>query len=245
MARDLTALVGHVVEVGEPGECTDALTEWLRPIAEERVCMTGRLTIALSGGQSPIQLFTQWRTEHTAAALHLDRWVIFSVDDRAVAAEDPASNAGLIRRELLEPLHGTQPTFYPLDGGAEDLTAAATAYGALLDELLDHDDAGLPVLDVVICGLGDDGHTASLFPGSDALTVDDQSVVRAIAPVAPVERLTLTFPVLNAARHLAVFAPGANKETAFAETAAGTTPAARLRNSDQWWFIDRPVNEAP
>ena len=239
MAADLSGLSGQVTIATDTAEAAQALTSWLTAVVTERVAATGRCTVALSGGSSPIALYDDWSTPARAEELQLRRWVVLAVDERAVPPEDPASNALLIRTHLLEPLGPDAPVFWPMEGGAADLDLAASRYAAQLIEVAGSSSSPLPELDVVLLGLGDDGHTASLFPQSEALEVTDRLVVPGRAPVAPQRRLTLTYPVLNAARHVAFYAPGASKAAAILATAAGSTPASRVRpRGELRWFLD-------
>ena len=98
-----------------------------------------------------------------------------------------------------------------------------------------------PRLDCVLLGLGDNGHTASLFPGDPALQVRDRWAVRSRADYAPFDRITVTYPVLNAAAHVAFLVTGPTKGEALRGVAEGSVPAAGVRPPDGElrWFMDR------
>ena len=130
-------------------------------------------------------------------------------DERFVPADDPASNALMLRQTLLAQTPALQARFHPVPTDAPTPQEAADAFSDLL--------AGLcpgqpPCLDVVLLGLGDDGHTASLFPGTEATTVLDRNVTVSEGKGLP--RITLTAPVLSAARQVIFLVSGSGKRQA-------------------------------
>jgi 6-phosphogluconolactonase len=123
---------------------------------------------------------------------------------------------------------------------SEDLDAAAMAYEAELRLAFDTGPDEVPVFDLVWLGMGPDGHTASLFPDSTGLDVVDRWVVANWAPALETWRMTLTFPVINAARSVVIGAYGANKADALRAIRAGGSdlPAARVDGDHVEWVID-------
>ena len=121
-----------------------------------------------------------------------------------------------------------------------DLDAAAAEYSALLASSLPAGAGGAPRLDCVLLGLGENGHTASLFPGTKALEVRDAWATRGLADYAPYDRMTLTFPTLNAAAGILFMATGENKREALRATAHGDVPASRVQPIDGslLWLLD-------
>jgi 6-phosphogluconolactonase len=132
-----------------------------------------------------------------------------------------------------------------MDGEAPPLLAA-TAYEQELRERVAANGAGVPQLDLAFLGLGEDGHTASLFPGDPALEVRDALAVPVVASKPPPNRITLTLPVLRAARAVLVLATGPGKRDAVARVLAGpdpTTPASLLADAAVTLLVD--VEAAP
>jgi 6-phosphogluconolactonase len=121
-----------------------------------------------------------------------------------------------------------------------DLDAAAAEYSQLLAATLPPGPGGAPRLDVILLGLGENGHTASLFPGEPAIDVVDVWATRGRADYEPYDRITLTLPTINAAAAVAFMVTGASKREAFADVAAGTAPAALVapRDGELHWFLD-------
>ena len=208
----------------------------------------GAIHIALAGGSTPLALYRAVAEEPDLDyAWH--RTHLWWGDERAVPADDPRSNARAAAPFLdVVPVPAAQ--VHPMDGGAADLDAAAARYDALLCEALAADDHGPPVLDLILLGLGADGHTASLFPGSPALHVRNRAVCAVTDAPAPLaQRLTLTLPVLSAGRRVVVLATGADKAAAVAaalepDAASGSlaalSPVARVRPAPGRlvWLLD-------
>ena len=149
---------------------------------------------------------------------------VFWTDERRVPLSDPQSNFRLAETEFLPKLAGAQ--VHPLRGSAADCENELRPF--------------LP-LDLVLLGVGEDGHVASLFPGNPA-TREIQRLVADVhdAPKPPPDRVTLTFPVLNSARQILVVAAGAGKAAIVGRdfTAPGDLPAQRLSGSPRW-LLDR------
>jgi 6-phosphogluconolactonase len=166
---------------------------------------------------------------------------VYFGDERACPPEDPESNYRLARESLLDRVPIQPSLVYRMEGEAPDLDAAASDYSSLLRSSRLPGPGGAPRLDCVLLGLGADGHTASLFPGTPALEVADSWCTRGVAPAAPVDRLTLTLPVLNAAAAVAFCVTGAGKAEALQRVATGEGPAARVTPAQGklLWFLDQ------
>lgn len=217
----------------------DAILEAAATAIRER----GRFSIALAGGSTPEK--TYGRLAQPNRATDWARWWCFFGDERFVPADDPRSNSGMAKRALLDrvplvaeqvfPIPTDRPT--PADSAADYAATLARAFAILAD-------GPPPRFDLVLLGLGDDGHTASLFPGQPALA-EDRAWVTWSAPGVlppPVERVTLTFPTLNAARAVLFLVAGANKAAPLREVLAGSPscPAARVRptTGTVTWLVD-------
>jgi 6-phosphogluconolactonase len=187
--------------------------------AEAAVARSGRLAVAIPGGSAADVLLPAL----VDVEVDWDRVHVYWVDERAVGIDDPASNFGLARRLWLSrvPISGANIHRMPAD--REDLDAAAAAYDAELTRTL-----GPPAdLDLVLLGVGADGHVASLFPGHPALADLRRNVLPILdAPKPPPRRLTLTLPMLSRAHATVVAAFGAEKAATI--RAAVHDPASRL-----------------
>ena len=187
-------------------------------------------TIALSGGSTPRGTY-RLLAERFATLLPWERVHFFWGDERWVPADDPASNYRMARETLLDALPIHPSHIHPIPTDAPTPEEGARRYEEILRE---HFGEGTPRFDLMLLGVGDDGHTASLFPGSPALTEQERLVVVTQAPSTPTTRISLTFPVLDAARGTIVLAAGASKRPIIRaiiddpEGARALYPAARL-----------------
>ena len=241
--RDLRGLHGDVRVLTDSGAMADAAAALLADAAAASCAARGRFDIALSGGTTPIALF-----DRLAAAPHRDGidwpvWAVYFSDERAVPPDDPESNYRLVHDHLLTrvPIDPERVRRMPADHA--DLDVAADEYAVTLHGDLRPGPAGptgAPRLDCIVLGLGANGHTASLFPGTPALEVDDRWVTRGRADYAPFDRLTLTYPSINAAALVVFLVSGADKARALRATATGTAPAAGVQPSDGEliWLLD-------
>lgn len=173
--------------------------------------------LALAGGTTPAGAYAQLRRASWAG---VELWF---GDERCVGPEDPASNYRMVAETLL--VHAAGARVHRIEGelGAQP---AAAAYDALLRERVPSDGGPLPVLDVLLLGIGEDGHTASLFPHNPALAVLDVACVAVHdAPKPPPDRVSLSLGVLRMARSTILLASGTGKAIALARALAPPDPA--------------------
>jgi 6-phosphogluconolactonase len=224
-------------------EATDGFVSAARHAVRHR----GRFLVALSGGRTPHTAFHMLRATPRVGQVAWDKVEILWSDERAVPPDDPESNYGAARESLLDALPGLRPeAVHRMRGEAADLDAAAREYE---DELRQVTGAGpdeVPTLDLVWLGMGTDGHTASLCPGDDALKVTDRLVVATWPPGYDTPRLTLTYPVLNAARLATFLVTGADKaETLDAIRRGADLPASRVHAERTTWLVDAAAAGQP
>ncbi len=196
--------------------------------------------VSLAGGTTPRRAYELLR-ELLDEPGSVEWWF---GDERCVPADDPESNYRLVAESLLA--GGRIPvTQVHRIRGEDPPVLAATADEQELRESLRPSDAGVPRLDVALLGLGEDGHTASLFPGDAALEIVDALAVPVVASKPPPNRITLTLPVLRAAREVIVLATGAAKKDAVGHMLAGpdpATPASLLADADVTLVVDRDAS---
>jgi 6-phosphogluconolactonase len=161
-----------------------------------------RAQIALAGGETPRATYRQLGQQH----LPWDRVDVLLGDERWVSSSDPSSNARMLRETLMAEAPGSHACLHPVPTDLNSPQEGAEAYAALVQQLCG---GTPPALDLVLLGLGDDGHTASLFPGTAAPTVTDRAVTLGEGKGLP--RVTLTAPTLSAARRVLFLVSGAGK----------------------------------
>jgi 6-phosphogluconolactonase len=179
----------------------DLLASQLELVLAER----DRAQLAIAGGTTPAAAYRLLGQQPLA----WDRVDVLLGDERWVAPEDPASNARMLHETLLAQGPASQARFYPVPTERETPLASADAFEGIVRQLGSGDP---PVLDLILLGLGDDGHTASLFPGSAAAGVRDRAVT--VGEGKGLERITLTAPVLSAARQVIILVSGSGKQEA-------------------------------
>ena len=233
-----------VTIVPDPDALADAAARLTVDVAAQAIATRGRFMWALAGGETP-------RTTYERLALPPFRervdwrhtWVFFG-DERAVPPDHAGSNYRMAHEALLSRVPIPAAQVLRIRGEAEDLEVAAAEYARALGEAFGTRRGALPRFDLVLLGLGVDGHTASLFPDSPVV----REVFRAVAAVHVAaasipQRLTLTLPVLNAAARVVFLVAGAEKakvvKAVLSERA--TLPAAMVRPADGElvWLLDR------
>ena len=218
-----TARFGPEIVVADRAFLAAVLAAEVRAEARDAISRNGRFTIAIPGG-SVAEAFLP-----RLARVPLDptRVDVYWVDERAVPEDSPESNAQLGRSLWLDPGGFPCERVHPMSGSAPDLGAAAAEYA----QQLATSDGSPPVLDLVLLGVGEDGHVASLFPGHPALMEESALVVAVTdAPKPPARRLSLTLPVLAGAVRVVVAAFGKAKADALraALDPASPLPVARV-----------------
>jgi 6-phosphogluconolactonase len=198
--------------------------------------------VALAGGETP-------RRAYELLAEQLDDWddiELWFGDERAVPPDDPESNYRMVSETLLA--HASiDPAQVHRIKGELGAVEAARDYAAELCDHVPRDENGTPVLDVVVLGLGPDGHTASLFPGGEELESQDITVPVFRAPKPPPERVSLSLIVLRAARRCVMLATGPSKADAVAALVSGPdrhVPASLLRTGRLELIVDDAASPA-
>ena len=204
----------------------------------------GRFVVALSGGSTPRRLYRLLTDDAWRARFDWSVWNVFWSDERVVPLDDPNSNGGDAKRLLLDqvPVPTEQVHYAPTQAGSAGVVAGR--YGAELRSFFGSAAEPWPRFDLIFLGMGSDGHTASLFPGMPTLDERTQLVVASPPGVLPppVDRVTFTLPVLNAARSVIFLVAGDDKRPALTRVVQGDRelPAARVRPTDGelHWLVD-------
>lgn len=228
-------------------ELSHAVSDECVRAANEAVSARGRCLIALSGGHTPSRAYQIWSTEYRDK-MPWTKTHFFWGDERFVGADDPKSNYHMTREALFKNVRVPPENIHPIVTNFSTPDEAAREYEAVLRTFVA--ESG-PSFDVVLLGLGVEGHTASLFPGSPALAEQKRWVVSVRAPAEPPVRISLTFPVLRRARATYFLVAGADKQGIVAalrrDPSAETEelPVAMLRpEGEEIWFLDRAADGA-
>lgn len=214
--------------------------------AIEAVAARGRFTAALAGGSTPVGLYERLAQPDLHGGLEWNRVEFFWGDERTVPPDHEGSNYRMARLTLLEPRHIGDEHVHRIRAERADTAAAASAYEDDIARCLGVPAGGSPpVFDLILLGLGPDGHTASLFPGTRALDVRERWVVVNEVPQLSTTRITMTFPLINRARAVHFLVTGENKAAALADAFRRPRDPARYPNHGVHpdngrvvWFVD-------
>ncbi|MGD0517020.1 MAG: 6-phosphogluconolactonase [Thermoguttaceae bacterium] len=217
--------------------------------ARDAVAKRGRFTFVLSGGSTPEKTYALLAEADRAAAIDWPRVYLFFGDERLVPAEDPRSNFGMVRKNLLARVPVPPANIFSVPTQGCNAAEASAAYAKMLADFFSLSERTIPPhFDLIFLGLGGDGHTASLFPFADALYIMDTWTTWTSPGTfpPPVDRITLTYPVLNAARQVVFLASGKDKAAALRDVleehaSYEDRPAAGVRPADGTliWLVDK------
>jgi 6-phosphogluconolactonase len=221
----------------------EAADLWL-VLAARAVAERGAFNVALSGGTTPRPLFELMASEPYATSAPWEHTYVFWADERRVPPGDPASNYGMAAHLLLSHVPVPRTQVFRMDG--EDLAnAAARAYTTHLERHFALGRGDWPRFDLILLGMGEDGHTASIFPGTRAVSDQSNRVLVYEVPKLHAERMTLTLPVINHARHILFMAVGEAKAEVLRDVLLGdyrpsTYPAQAVKPVDGSliWLVD-------
>ena len=229
-----------------PGLLADAVARHIVACAADAISSRGRFTLALAGGSTPRAAYLllasdDWRLATRDFRLPTPDWQLVHIlwgDERCVPPDDPQSNYRMAKEALLDHVPIPPEQVHRIRGEEEPQKAAAE-YESILRSVT-------PYLDLVLLGLGEDGHTASLFPGQPSVDETERWVLAVPAPDGKLWRVTLTPPILNAARNVTFIVSGASKAERLQQVLQGPftpdlLPAQAIRpiQGRLTWMVDQ------
>lgn len=222
-----------------------AAAEHVADLAAQAVAERGRFTVAISGGSLPKLLFPPMVAEPLCRHIDWSTWHIFWADERCVPLTHSDSNYRLARELLFDNVSIPPAQIYPIDDSL-NAAAAAIAYQKQLNQVFEPPVGEPPRFDLILLGMGEDGHTASLFPGHPLLHEKSKWVAPIFdSPKPPPERITLTLPVINHSRCIIFISTGEAKAKPLSAVIKGNShlPAALIepKNGELHLFIDEAV----
>ena len=201
----------------------------------------GQFTIAVAGGGTPRPLYEALAEQ----SLDWSKVHVFWGDERYVPSTDPQSNEGMVRKAWLDRVSIPSENVHPMPTNYPEPTTAAQNYEAELQDFFGSEQGEFPSLDLILLGIGDDGHTASLFPGTDALKVFDRLITVGKKDDQP--RITFTAPLINQAKQIMFLVEGSAKTKALqailAESGDSNIYPSRLIQGNVTWLIERSAWE--
>jgi len=188
--------------------------ELLATIACEATSARGQFNLALAGGTTPHRLHGELAAPGQIENVPWQATEVFFGDERDVPYDHADSNYRRVQKALLDRVPIPPRNVHPMAADTADLDLAARRYAKSITEAVPAGDAGIPVFDLILLGMGVDGHAASLFPGTPALDERDKIVVGQYVPVLGRRRMTFTYPLINAARNVLFLVCGRDKADA-------------------------------
>jgi 6-phosphogluconolactonase len=220
------AVPGQLVATKNSGELAQEATSRIARALIQTIAKNGKASFALSGGNTPRPTYERLARETGIDWTKVD---VFWIDERAVPPAHDRSNYLMAKKVLLDAAKIPEGNIHRMPGEATDLAVAAREYERLLRERVPADAEGIPAIDVAVMGIGDDAHTASLFPGEPTIDVTDR-LVSAVGSHAGLEpRLTVTVPAIERIRHVFLLIEGASKRPAL----------------ERIWAVQGDVHETP
>jgi 6-phosphogluconolactonase len=227
-----------------PNEVSNALAEWITQAIETTLQKQDRFTWVVTGGNSPKQLYELLAASPYRERINWSKLHIFWGDERAVPFEDSRNNAKMTFEHLLSKVPVVRDQVHIMDTTLSP-EESANAYEAILHRYFAPEG---PSFDLVLNGMGDDGHTLSLFPHTPVIHEQKAWVKSFYLDAQQMHRITLTAPIVNRARKVAFLTFGANKSNALFEVLKGKPnidhyPSQIIQpaSGELHWFVDAPA----
>jgi 6-phosphogluconolactonase len=230
----------EIIVTSDVASISHDVADRLVQIAKEIIAERGRFTFCLSGGSTPKSLFELMASDAYRNKFDWDHVHVFWGDERSVPPDHADSNYRMANEAMLSKVPIPKANVHRMEAEAADLPGAAAAYETMLRSFF----GDLPNFDVLLLGMGPDGHTASLFPGSQALTEQQKWCVPNWVEKFNTWRMTLTYPVLNHSERVFFLAGGKDKadvlKTVLEDTHKVTYPCQGVKpdHGVLVWFID-------
>ena len=233
----------QVIIKNDPFKLSDAAAVIFCEKARETVQNKGFFTVALSGGSTPKGMHRRLAEEPFRSNIFWDKTHIFWVDERCVPVNDSASNYGAVQKDLIHALTIPKKNVHPMPAHMVP-DQGASHYEKEILVFFGTGPGEIPVFDLILLGIGTDGHTASLFPGQTALCEEKRLISAVKGGMPNVNRLTMTYPILNQAREILFLASGKGKAgiiQALLEKRQSDLPALGIKpeSGKLTWLLDR------
>ncbi|MBI4853404.1 MAG: 6-phosphogluconolactonase [Acidobacteria bacterium] len=190
-------------------------------LATQSIAARGQFTIALSGGSTPKGMYLLLASDAYRDRVDWNKVQLFWGDERSVSPDNDQSNYRMANQAMISKVPIPAENVHRMKAESEDIELAAKDYENILKQVLGFADGEQPKFDLILLGMGDDGHTASLFPGTKALAEKERIVVVNWVEKFNTNRMTFTAPAINNARNIVFMAAGANKLQPLKEVLVG------------------------
>ncbi len=199
-------------------ETAQGATEYVADVVREIICQSvadsGSCSIALAGGTTPHALYKELAQDGVSSREPWQEVDVFFGDERDVPHDHVESNFHMAQRALLDHVPVSPGRVHPMPADGDELDAAAERYEQIIRDRVPAGVDGIPSFNLILLGMGGDGHTASLFPFTEALSETERLIVSHFVPVLGRRRMTFTFPLINAAQNVVSLVTGPDKAQA-------------------------------
>lgn len=224
----------------------NATAELFVKLGEEAIKERGGYVVSLSGGSTPKGFYARLADKEVASRLDWSKIFVFFGDERTVAYTSPESNQRMITESLLSKVPLSRENVFALSDPDMDPKATAIDYERTMHEFFRVDADELPQFDFMLLGLGEDGHTASLFPGSPALAETQRWFVDNKVEKLNTTRLTTTYPVINNSRNIIFLASGKAKAAVLKDVLTGPegkypSQNVKAKKGKLYWYLDKEI----
>lgn len=230
------------VKVASPDRLAETVVLWLEKIATDAVKTNGECHVALSGGSTPKAIYQLMASENYAGRFEWNKMKFYFGDERTVPHDHPDSNYKMAMDALLSRVPIPSENIFAINTNCKDFNVCAAQYQQVLKQQLPVSAQGFGQFDVVFLGMGEDGHTASLFPGTDILSERKRWVSAVYVQKLETWRISITFPLINHAYNVAFIVAGENKAEKIREILAQKVnqyPIEKVSPRDNCvWFLD-------
>jgi len=226
-----------------PDDVAEAAAERIAELSSKAYKNSKPFHLVLSGGSTPKLVFQKLVKDFDFSEDIQKNTHLWFGDERSVPNDHEDSNVKMAYDYLVSACKIPEANIHKIDGGAQPLAAEARKYGDEIEKHVPKGPNGLPAFDLIMLGMGDDGHTASLFPGTSALEEMDKLVVSNIVPQKNTSRLTMTYPLINAANEIMIIVTGAAKAKVMSEIipeGSGKYPIEKItgNGNNVNWYVD-------
>lgn len=240
----------NILRVATPEDIASAALDKFAKAAEEAIEQKGTFNVAISGGHTPVHFFELLGERPESLALVWDKVQIFWVDERCVPPEAEASNYGLAAHTFLDKVSIPTENVHRVTGESIDYTHAVKEYQDTINNVFNLGPGEIPVFDLIVLGMGADGHIGSLFPNSYALFDTEDLVSIVYMTDGDYSRITLTHPVLCAGAHLIILVSGKEKARIVKEVLQSEPDPVKYPVHTLWpilnkvtWIIDEEAGK--
>lgn len=218
------------------------IAHWWQQIAREAIAERGKFHVALAGGNTPRTLYHLLANEPYAERIDWQHINFYFGDERAVPLDHSQSNFAMAHEAMLDDLSIPSTNIFPMITDLKDLENSARHYEKILRRELPASADGIPQFDLILLGMGEDGHTASLFPDTPILQESDRLVAVVYVEKLQSSRISFTYPLINHARHIGIMVTGDNKAGKLKQVLVdqpGTNPIELVQpDGNLIWFAD-------